>query len=177
MVSHETQSPSFGCWVKACHCVSSSHCSHFLSFPQSLPPPPPQPSESHPPPHHHVLSGLRSWPCVSSLVFPTRQPAVNVIGVLAGSVSQDGGWRRSSGAAQRRGPRPLPWLEPWLPWGWQLTTAQRLSISCGLYDRTCRGLTSTLQFWKQPLYRVISKDHCCHRRVLSSDMLLSSKGH
>ena len=73
-------------------------------------------------PHHHhhkpqsrppalppcLLSGLRSWPCVSLLVSPTRQPAVNVIGVLVGSVSQDGGWRRSSGAAQQRGPQPLP---------------------------------------------------------------------
>ena len=37
MMSHEIKSPSFGCWVKACHCMSSSHCSHFLSFPQSLP--------------------------------------------------------------------------------------------------------------------------------------------
>lgn len=95
----------------------SLHVKFSLLPPSQLPPesPPPKqhnPLRAAPPPHHRVLSGLRPWPCVSSLVFLTRQPAVNVIGVLVGSVSQDGVWRRSSGAAQRRGPRPLPWSEP-----------------------------------------------------------------
>lgn len=169
-MSHETKSPSF--WLlsqsMSLH-VKFSSSSHLLSFPQSLPSRTAQPSEP-PPSCHRVPSGPRPWPCVSSLVFPTRQPAVNVIGARGAALRMEGG----GGAQEQHSGEGHSRLVGNLgsPGGDSRPLLQRPGISRGLYSRTCWGVTSTLQLGSSPFTGLSQRiaavtEEFCHQACCS----------